>query len=137
VSREGGFSLIEVLVATLILGLSIVPLMQLFPGLVNTAQDDEITTRLGTVAARQMEAVTTSLHANITSLGFGTTSAACADLPQCLVQSTITSEASSATPGVGQLVDIRVIACADANGNNTCDPGERQVEYDAKITSRP
>jgi prepilin-type N-terminal cleavage/methylation domain-containing protein len=135
VKRDAGFSLVEVLVAAMIIGLALVPLMQLFPGLLEEGQSDETTMRLGTVAVRQTEALVNSLRGNISSVTSG--SATCADLPQCRLVWTITTEASSATPGVGSLVDVSVTACVDANGNGICDAGEPQVRYDAKVTSRP
>jgi prepilin-type N-terminal cleavage/methylation domain-containing protein len=133
--REAGFSLVEVLVAALLIGVALVPLMQLFPGLIQQDQSDETITRLGTVAVRQMESTITQLRNPGGSVTSG--SAACTDLPQCLVVWTITTEASSATQGVGSLVDVAVTACVDANANSACDATESQVRYDAKVTSRP
>ena len=133
--REAGFTMVEVLVAALIIGIALVPLMQLFPGLLEEGQSDEATTRLGTAAVRQMETLINSLRGNIAGATSG--SAACADLPQCLLVWTITTEASSAAQGVGSLVDISVTACVDADGNGVCDVGETQVRHDAKVTSRP
>ena len=134
-SREGGFTFVEVLVAALLIAVALVPLMQLFPGLIATDLTDETTMRLGTVAVRNMESITTSLRNNIASIASG--SATCADFPSCLVVWTVATEASSGTTGVGSLVDVGVTACADANGNGACDAGETQVHYDAKVTSRP
>jgi len=135
VKREAGFSLIEVLVAVLVIAAALVPLMQLFPGLLQQDQSDDVLTRLNTVAVRQMESTIASLRNNIASVASG--SATCSDLPQCLVVWTVTTEASSATQGVGSLLDVTVIACVDANANGACDAGELQVEDDAKVTSRP
>lgn len=132
---QAGFSVIEVLVAALIIGVALVPLMQLFPGLVEEDQTDEVTMQLGAVAVRQTESLTNTLRGNIVGAASG--SAACPDLPRCLVVWTITTEAASATPGVGSLVDITVTACLDANSNGLCDAGETQVRQDAKVTSRP
>ena len=132
---ESGLTLIEVLVAALLLAGALVPLMQLYPGLVQKNQQDETTMRLGTVVVRQMESILTNLRGSITSVSSG--SASCSDLPACLVQWTIATEASSATQGVGQLVDVTAIACVDSNSNGVCDAGETQVRYDAKVTSRP
>ena len=134
-SREGGFTYVEVLVAALLIAMALVPLMQLFPGLVETDLTDETTMVLGAVAVRNMESITTSLRNNIASVVSG--SATCADFPKCLVVWTVTTELSSATPGVGSLVDLGVTACQDANGNAACDASETQVHYDAKVTSRP
>jgi len=135
VRRDEGFTLVEVLVAALLIAMALVPMMQLFPGLMQADLTDETTMRLGTVAVRNMESITTSLRNIITSVASG--SATCSDFPNCLVVWTVTTEASSATPGVGSLVDVGVTACADANANGACDASETQVHYDAKVTSRP
>jgi len=135
VSRDEGFTYVEVLVAAMLIAVALVPLMQLFPGLIETELTDETTMVLGAVAVRNMESITTSLRNNIASVASG--SATCADFPNCLVVRTVTTEASSATPGVGSLVDVGVTACADANGSGACDASETQVHYDAKVTSRP
>jgi Tfp pilus assembly protein PilV len=135
VTEERGLTLIEVLVACLLIAGALVPLMQLSSGLLQKNQQDETTMRLGAVAVRQMESIVTSLRGNISSVTTG--AAGCSDLPQCLAQWTVATEASSGTQGVGQLVDVTVIACVDENGNGACDPGEPQVRYDAKVTSRP
>lgn len=132
---EAGLTLIEVLVALLLIAGALLPLMQLSPGLLRENQQDETTMRLSAVALRQMEATLASLRGNIGSVTSGT--AACTDLPTCLAQWTVATEASSATAGVGQLVDVAVIACLDLNSDGTCDAGEPQVRYDAKVTSRP
>ncbi len=132
---ERGLTLIEVLVALLLVAGALVPLMQLYPGLLQQNQQDETTARLSAVAVRQMEAALAGLRANIGSITSG--AAGCADLPACLVQWTVATETSSTTPGVGALVDVAVIACLDRDGNGICDAGEPQVRYDAKVTSRP
>jgi len=135
VIREEGFTYVEVLVAALLIAMALVPLMQLFPGLVETDLTDETTMVLGAVAVRNMESITTSLRNTIAGVASG--SATCSDFPKCLVVWTVTTELSSATTGVGSLVDVGVTACADANGSGACDAGENQVHYDAKVTSRP
>ncbi len=132
---QAGFSLVEVLVAALLIGVALVPLMQMFPGLLGEGQTDEMTMRLGAVAVRQTESLVNTLRGGITGAASG--SATCPDLPGCLVVWTITTEASSATLGVGSLVDISVSACVDTDGNGLCDPGETTVRQDAKVTSRP
>lgn len=64
-------------------------------------------------------------------------SAACPDIPNCRLVWTTTDELSSGTPGVGALKRLQVVACRDTNASSTCDVGETQVRYDAKVTTRP
>ena len=70
-------------------------------------------------------------------VGSSSGTAACSDLPNCLLVWTTTTELSSATSGVGRLDQVNVVACQDSNASSTCDTGERQVRYDAKVTTRP
>lgn len=70
-------------------------------------------------------------------VGSASGTATCTDLPACLLVWTTTIELSSTTRAVGQLQRLNVVACQDTNGNSACDAGERQVRYDAKITSHP
>ncbi len=70
-------------------------------------------------------------------VGATTGTATCTDLPNCLLVWTITTELSSTVLAVGTLQTLNVVACQDTNGNSACDAGERQVRYDAKITSHP
>lgn len=69
--------------------------------------------------------------------GVASGTAACTDLPNCRLVWTIATELSSGTPGVGSLQTVQVVACQDTNGNSACDAGEKQVRYDAKVTTRP
>jgi prepilin-type N-terminal cleavage/methylation domain-containing protein len=132
---QAGFSIIEVLVAALLIGVALVPLMQMYPGLLEEDQVDDVTVQLGAVAVRQTESLINTLRGDIGGAASGSTT--CPDFPGCLLVWTITTEASSGIPGVGRLVDVSVTACADTNGNGVCDPGETQVRQDAKVTSRP
>lgn len=132
---QAGFSIIEVLVAALLIAVALVPLMQMFPGLLEEDRTDEATAQLGAATVRQTESLINTLRGNITGAASG--SAACPDVAGCLLVWTVTTEATSATPGVGRLVDVSVTACIDANGDGVCDPGETQVRQDAKVTSRP
>ena len=132
---EAGFTLVEVLVAAFLIGVALVPLMQLYPGILEADQEVETDTRVETVASRKMEEIVNRLRSNISAVTSGAET--CSDLPNCRVEWTIATEASSGTQGVGSLVTITVKACVDKNANAACDAGEVQVQDDAKVTSRP
>jgi len=132
---QAGFTLVELLAAALILGVAIIPLLQVMPGVLAPAQVTETDLRLSAAATRKTEEILGRLRADISSVTSG--AEACADLPQCRLQWTITTELSSAAPGVGSLRTIATIACRDANANSACDVDEAQVRYDTKVTSRP
>ncbi len=133
--RASGVTLIEVLVAAGLIALALIPLMQLYPGILAADQESDLEMRVGTVAFRKMEELITRLRDDISSVTSGAES--CLDFPGCRVVWTIASELSSGTPGVGQLETVGVVACADSNGNLACDAAEVQVRSDAKVTSRP
>jgi prepilin-type N-terminal cleavage/methylation domain-containing protein len=135
VSDARGFSLIEVAVATLIVAVALVPLVQLFPALIGEGATNETMLQLDAAAVRQMESLVLATQVNAGAVASGTTG--CPDVPKCLLTWSATQEPASGAPGVGVLMDLSVTACVDANGNGTCDPGESQVRYDAKATSRP
>lgn len=133
--RTQGFSLIEVLVAALIIGVAVVPLLQLLPGTFASGQLSGDELRLGAVAVRKTEEIINRLRADITSVVSG--AEACPDLTNCWVQWTIATELSSGITGVGSLRTLATIACQDQNTSNSCDAGEPQARFDTKITSRP
>ena len=133
-------TLIEVLVAAMLIGLALAPLMQLYPGILAADQESDLEMRVGTVAFRKIEEIITVLRDDIGGVvsGAGTcVNPSEPDIPGCRAEWTIATEQSSGVSGVGQLVTVGVRACADANGNSVCDSGEVQVRFDAKVTSRP
>ena len=132
---QAGVSLVEVLVAAMLIGLALTPLMQLYPGLLEADQEAETEMRVGMAASRKMEEIVTRLRNDINAVASG--AEACTDLSGCRVEWTIATEQSSAVSGVGSLKTVGVRACMDANGNLSCDAGEVQVRHDAKVTSRP
>ncbi|MGH2372412.1 MAG: type IV pilus modification PilV family protein [bacterium] len=86
--------------------------------------------------AQNWVAIAAELRSTI-AVGLPNGSATCTDLPNCLLVWTTTTELSSATEGIGTLSTLNVVACQDTNGNSACDAVERQVRYDAKVTTRP
>jgi prepilin-type N-terminal cleavage/methylation domain-containing protein len=132
---EAGFSLVELLVAALLIGIAVMPLLQFVPGTLAPIQVSDTELRLSAVATRRNEEIINQLRSNINSVSTG--SQVCSDVPNCRVQWTIATEQSSAVNGVGSLKTIATIACRDVNANGTCDSTEDQVRYDTKVTSRP
>ncbi len=134
-AAERGFTLVEVLVAMAIIGIAVVPLLTLLPGILTPATVSDTDLRLGAAGVRKMEELTNRLRADITSVTSG--AQACTDLPRCRFAWTIITELSSGSTGVGSLKTLSVTACVDANANSVCDAAESQVRFDAKVTSRP
>jgi len=131
--RDQGVTLVEVLVAVLLIGLALAPLMQLYPSLLSADQEAEVEMRVGTAASRQMETLIVQLRGGAVPSG----SAACPDLPNCRLQWTVATEASSTLAGVGVLRTVGVVGCLDADASATCGAAEIQVRFDAKVTTRP
>lgn len=132
---EAGVTLIELLVAAAIIGVALIPLLQIVPGTLGPAQVSEVQLRLEAAATRKTEELVGRLRANIAGVPSG--AEVCADLANCRLTWTITTELSSATPGVGALVMLSTVACQDRDSSGTCDAGEEQVRLDTKVTSRP
>jgi len=134
-NREDGVTILEVLVAAFLIGLALVPLVQLYPRTIGYTGSN-LDTLLSAAAIRKAEEIITRMRPSGTSsTAVASGTAACTDVPNCLLVWTITTEASS-TLG-GWLNDISVVACQDTDLNNICEAGESQVRYDAKVTSRP
>jgi prepilin-type N-terminal cleavage/methylation domain-containing protein len=136
VSRsQSGVTLVELVVAAAIIAVALVPLLQIVPGTLGPAQVSDAQLRLESAATRKLEEVVGRLRANIAGVTSG--SEACPDLANCRLAWTVTTEASSAAPGVGSLVAISMVACQDSNANAVCDAGEEQARLNTKVTSRP
>ncbi len=132
---EAGVTLIELLVAVLLVSIAILPLLQLIPGTLAPIQVSDSELRLEAVSARKSEEIINRLRSDINSVVTG--AEVCTDLPGCRVEWTIATEQSSAVTGVGALKTLATIACVDRNANGACDATDDQVRYDTKITSRP
>jgi type II secretory pathway component PulJ len=132
---QDGATLIELLVATLLVSVAIVPLLQALPGTVAPAHVSDTVLRLSAAGTRKIEELTNRLRADINGVASG--AEVCSDVVNCRAQWTITTDLSSATQGVGVLKSVTVIVCQDADANDVCDAGEDQVRYDTRITSRP
>ncbi len=134
-STERGSSLVELLAAIALVGIVLVPLLELYPGTLESVQTAQSETHLSFAAQQKTEELFNLLRANINGPTSGTST--CTSVPNCWLVWTIATELSSATQGVGVLKTVSVVACQDRNANGACDSGEPQVRDDTKITSRP
>lgn len=132
---ERGATLLDLLVAAAIIGVALIPLLQLVPGMLASAQVPDTALRLNAAATRKMEELIAVLRANIGGASSG--AEACPDLLDCRIEWTVTTEQSSASPGVGRLAAVAVLACQDRDASGACDTADEQVRLDTKVTSRP
>ncbi|MDR7420071.1 MAG: prepilin-type N-terminal cleavage/methylation domain-containing protein [Armatimonadota bacterium] len=132
---QSGATLVELLVAVAIIGVALIPLLQIVPATLAPIQVSDTEVRLSAAGVRKSEELTHRLRANIASVTSG--AEACSDLSGCRLEWTIATDASSSAPGVGSLVAVEVVACRDADASGACDPAEDQVRYATKVTSRP
>jgi prepilin-type N-terminal cleavage/methylation domain-containing protein len=132
---QAGVSLVELLVAMAIIGVALIPLLQIVPSAMAPIQISDVEVRLGTAGTRKTEELINRLRSNIAGSASGAES--CSDLSRCRLEWTIAAEQSSPTPGVGSLVTVDVVACRDADADNACEAAEDQVRYATKVTSRP
>jgi len=132
---EAGVTLIELLVAAAIIGVALIPLLQMVPTTLAPVQVSDAQLRLEAAATRKTEELVNRLRNNIAGAASGTE--VCADLTGCRLTWAIATEASSAAQGVGSLVTVSVTACRDANASGTCEADEEQARLDTKVTSRP
>jgi len=134
-AREGGFSLVEILASVLLLAIALVPIMQLVPSLLQANESRRDLARLAAAGSSKLEELGELGRRGRLSVGTGSES--CAGPPNCLLSWSVREEWRSSVPRAGSLYTIEVAACADANGNRTCDPAELQVRYVTRVTQRP
>ena len=132
---EAGVTLIELLVAVMLVSIAIMPLLQLVPGTLAPIQVSDSELRLAAVSTRKSEELINRLRSDINSVSTG--AEVCTDVPNCRVEWTIATEQSSGITNVGSLKTVTTVACQDRDANGACDPTDDQVRYDAKVTSRP
>jgi len=131
--KQSGHTLVEVLASLLLLAVALVPLMELYPALVRVADAREQLALLEQVTVSKLEEVAQGTRLGRVGLGAGGEDCTAA-LRGCWVRWRVTQV--SASPR-SWLREVQATACVDANGNRSCDPGELQVGYGTRVTSRP
>jgi type II secretory pathway pseudopilin PulG len=130
---QRGATLLEVVVSVLLLAVALVPLLQLYPPLLSAGTAREEATLLGAAASGKLEELAQGLRGGAVGVGTGTES--CAAPAGCRLSYGVQQVAVD--PLGGWLRHAWVVACVDSNGNGACDPGEAQVRYETRVTSRP
>lgn len=131
--NQRGHTLLEVVVAVLLLAVALVPVLQLYPSALAAGASQRDLTSLATTAAGKVEELAQALRGG--GLGTGTGSQACSTVPGCRVEWSVQPVLASGR--AGWLRQVSVVACVDRDGSSSCGPGELQVRYDTRVTSRP
>ncbi|MGQ9608145.1 MAG: type IV pilus modification PilV family protein [bacterium] len=130
---EGGFTLIEVLLALVILSIAIIPLMQIFPQASLIATDSQRETRIGFLAQQKLEQV----KGQVLSYFFGdyNESATAFPSPDSDFKYTVSYFTASGDDG-NQIKSIKVRVWYDDNDNNIVDGNENMIELTTKVSRR-
>lgn len=130
---EGGFTLIEVLLALVILSIAIIPLMQIFPQASLIATNSQRETRIGFLAQQKLEQV----KGQALSYFFGdyNESATAFPSPDSDFKYTVSYFTTSGDDG-NQIKSIKVRVWYDDNDNSIVDGNENMIELTTKVSRR-
>lgn len=130
---EGGFTLIEVLLALVILSIAIIPLMQIFPQASLISTDSQRETRIGFLAQQKLEQV----KGQALSYFFGNynESATAFPSPDSDFKYTVSYFTASGDDG-NQIKAIKVRVWYDDNDNSIVDGNENMIELTTKVSRR-
>jgi type II secretory pathway component PulJ len=131
--NQEGHTLLEVVLSVLLLAVALVPLLQLYPALLSGNRAYQESALLAVAASGKLEELAQGLRGG--SVGAATGSEACPAPVGCRLVWTV--QDLQTHPTAGWLRHVSVVACSDANSSGTCDPGEVQVRYETRVTSRP
>lgn len=131
--NEKGFTLIEVLLAIVILSIAIIPLMQIFPQASLMATDSQRETRIGFLAQQKLEQV----KGQALNYFFGnyTVSATAFPSPDSDFKYTVNYFTASGDDG-NQIRAIKVRVWYDDNNNGVLDGNENMIELNTKVSRR-
>lgn len=130
---NNAYSLLEVVIATFLMGLAIIPAMNFMTSAIHTGQELEVWNQLNLLAVGKLEEQLSIAAADFLE---GTDSGAFTDPGTSGIRFTATRSTASANGGiVDQLMRITVTVWNDENGNSAVDSGEAQVTYATKLAS--
>lgn len=123
-----GFTLVEVVTATALIGLVLVALMQIVPGMFKVGTKVEVVTKATFLAEKKMEDIH-SLICSDYSINH-TQSATAFPSPDSLYKFTVTDNAAVS------IREINVTAWNDLDGDSVIDSNEYSVSLDTKAADR-
>jgi len=130
---QKGFTLIEMMMAIIILGIAIVPLMEMISRASITSSTNEQETRIVFLAQQKLEQVKSLALTNFTD--DYTQAATAFPSPDLAYKYTIYYYTSGGDDG-NLIKSIRVRAWYDSNSNNSADTNEPQLELNTKVAKR-
>ncbi len=131
--NEGGFTLIEVLLAIVIMSIAIIPLMQIFPQASLIANDTQQETRISFLAQQKLEQVKSQALSYF--YGNYTESATAFPSPDTVFKYTVDYFTASGDDG-NQIRSIKVRVWYDGNNNGIVDGTENLIELYTKVSRR-
>jgi prepilin-type N-terminal cleavage/methylation domain-containing protein len=123
-----GFTLVEVMTATALIGLVLVALMQIVPGMLKVGTKVEVITKATFLAEKKMEEIHSLINSSYSVNR--TQSAAAFSSPNSLYKFTVSDD------GGANIKIINVTVWNDDDGDNTIDSNEYSVSFDTKVANR-
>lgn len=130
---NNAYSLLEVVIATFLMGLAIIPAMNFMTSAIHTGQELETWNQLNLLAVSKLEEQLSVAAADFLD---GSDNGTFSDPGLEGIRYSATRSTSAASGGItDQLMVLTVTVWDDENGNSAVDSGEAQVSYATKLAS--
>ena len=130
---HNAYSLLEVVIATFLMGLAIIPAMNFMTSAIHAGQELETWNQMNLLAMSKLEEQLSIAAADFVE---GSDSGTFADPGLDGIRFVTSRSTSAASGGIAdQLMVLNVTVWDDENGNASIDSGEAQVSYATKLAS--
>ncbi|MHC2071043.1 type IV pilus modification PilV family protein [Bremerella sp. T1] len=130
---RGGYSLLEVVIATFLMGLAIIPAMNFMSGAIHASGELETWNQMNLLAVSKLEEQLSVAAADFTQ---GNESGTFTDPGLEAIRFSASRSTSATVGGIDErLMVISVTVWHDENGNTAIDASEAQVTYATKLAS--
>lgn len=130
---NNAYSLLEVVIATFLMGLALIPAMNFMTSAIHAGHELETWNRMNLMAVSKLEEQLSIAAADFLE---GSDSGKFTDAGLNGIRYTATRSTSAVNGGItDQLMVLTVTVWDDENGNSTVDSGEPQVSYATKLAS--